>query len=439
VEGEAPTDGIDVYDVVDLLTALVEKSLVAVHDQGPERGRYRLLETLRAFARERSAAGGQSERFARHHAHYFHDLAARAAGGMRSEQSTMWLRRLDAEQENLGAALEWTTHHDPELGLALAGEMGSYWLRRGFLSSGRHHLQRLLESGATASDRVRLAALRVAGQLARQQSAFGAARAHLTEALDLARAGEDATDLAATLRELGNVEDELGHYEAADRCFEECRGVYRRLGDSWGEAAVLNNMGISADHRGEHERAEVVLREGLALFRNIGEEWAVGVAADNLANTLTRLQQHEEAEPLYRESLEISRALADQVGIASTLASLGYLLLLQGRKAEAREALEEARPNVLELGDEQKLVEWLDSAAHVRDAEGAPADAARLLGAATAIAEAHGIVLLRSEDAERERFAASLRERLGDALPEAVPVERGEAGWSDELAQAWVS
>jgi len=145
VGADADGQGIAPGEVLDLLTGLLDKSLVTADEQPDGTARYRLLETVRQYAQERLAAGGEAEVVQRRHAAFFLGLAEAAAPELLGGRQTAWLDRLEREHDNLRAALEWLTERGAvEAGLRLGNAVGPFWLTRGYLQEPRERLERLL-------------------------------------------------------------------------------------------------------------------------------------------------------------------------------------------------------------------------------------------------------------------------------------------------------
>jgi predicted ATPase len=421
-------DAIDTYDILDLVTALVEKSLVVPRTTANGLTRYHILETLRAYGRERLLGYSEAEALEGRHTEYFTNWSERAEAELHGPQGAAWLSQIDSERDNLLAALTWAQAHDPVRALRLAAALGQYWLMRGHLSTGRQRLESVLLPG-TVDPAARLKALEAAGRLARQQGDCQAARAYLEEAIAGLRVSGDTRAIAATLRELGNVADKQGLYSDAAAYFAESLDLYREINDRWGMAAVLNGMGISAHHRGDFDAAEPLLRQSLAQFRALDVTWAIGITLANLAGLAGDCGRFDQAESLYMESLAIARSLEDPVGIASILVSLAYVHLRRGSLEPARASLVDAFAVLRGLGDLQKIAEWLGTAAMLLLDEGRPVDAALVLGAESALRASTGTPIAPKEMAEHAAVEAGVRLALGDATFQGLRQAGFDAPW----------
>jgi non-specific serine/threonine protein kinase len=247
-------DAVPSSAVLDLLVQLVDRSLVLAEPQGVEE-RYRLLETVRQYAREKLLEAGEANGVRDRHRDYFLSLAEQADPELRGREQLTWLERLTREQDNLRAAIEWSLTRDPaETALRLAGALGWFWDLRGHWSEGRAWVERCLEL-ATPNDAqpdrtatqvapwVRGRIFLAAGILALVQTDFAAARPSLEEAIQLSRSAGDHWGVARALMSLAPVEAYQGRHGEAAAHLQEGLALFRAVGDKWGTAlalAVLN-------------------------------------------------------------------------------------------------------------------------------------------------------------------------------------------------------
>jgi predicted ATPase len=186
------------------LHALIGKSLVRVETTLSGEQRFVMLETIREYALERLEASGEAEAVRRQHTDYYLALAEAAAPQLHGAEQRAWLDRLDAEHDNLRAALAWsqTVPSGAGVGLRLAGALSVFWFVHGHVSEGRKWLAVVLvrEAGTLAA---RAKALIGAGYLAGFQEDNVAAHTHFEESLALFRKVGDKAGIAAALRGLG--------------------------------------------------------------------------------------------------------------------------------------------------------------------------------------------------------------------------------------------
>jgi non-specific serine/threonine protein kinase len=462
--------GLERADVLDLLGQLVDKSLVVSDATAEGPVRYRMLETLRAYARERLAASGGEKWSARRHAEYYLALAERAEPELTGREQQVWLERLEQEHDNLRAMLRWSLEAgDAELGLRLAGASGRFWWARGHLGEGRRWLEGLLAatpSDGTALAAVRAKALAVAGRLAADQGDHHRAAALLEQGLVLFRRLGDKRGSAQSLGALGIMAMYQGDYSRAAALLEEGLALRRDLGDKrwiassaavrgivatfqgdYVRAAVLADetlalsqevgdkgliaqsallRGLIATDRGDYSRAAALVEEGLELFRQLGEKTFIALSLISLGGIARHQGDYDRATTLWDRSLTLFRELGFRWGIARALTNLGRIAREQGDNGRAAAVLEEGLALARDVGDKRGVAVVLEEMAAVAVAQGQPERAARLFGVAQAVREAIGAPLPPADQARYERSVAAARAHLGDA-GFAAAWERGHA------------
>ena len=212
---------------LDLLGSLVDKSLVQQRDGG---SRFVQLETLREYAIERLDESGEREELARRHAEHFAALAETAEERMREGDEVNQIKLLDAELDNVRAALAWSGSAG-ELELRLAGAMFTFWTLRGYLTEGRRWLDDAIARDDVQPPALRAKALAASGGMAYRQADYTRSEEVWTEALGLFREVGDATGTARIIGELGNVAVAEGELDRALELYDECALLLRESGD----------------------------------------------------------------------------------------------------------------------------------------------------------------------------------------------------------------
>jgi predicted ATPase/DNA-binding CsgD family transcriptional regulator len=403
-------------DVLDVVSGLVEKSLLQRDPGDVGDLRVAMLETIREYALDQLASG-EEDTVRRAHARYYCRLATTAEANLRGPQQQRWRDDLEADLDNFRAALAWTLRdpadpQDAEVGLRLVGALWYFWFQRGLTVEGRHWLIRALASGPRAG-RDRAQALLGAGTLSWRQGDSGTARGYLDESVELWRAVADPAGLAEALHVLGHVRFDQGDYPAARDLFAESFDGYQRAGDTIGGLPLIGDLGLVAYHEGDYGEAEEVLQKSLALFRQHGlKDRVAGVV--NLLGDLARLAGDDRrASALYAESLTLWRELRGTPGAASALHKLGQVSRSEGEPARARERFLESLRLQRDLGNKQGIAECLAAFAGLAGDTGRPERAARLAAAATALLDAIGVRLAPADEAVLARDIDVLRSRLG--------------------------
>ncbi len=431
-------------DVLDLLTALVDKSLVVVEGGGPDSAsRYRFLETIREFAGERLEEAGEGAVVRDHHLGYFLSLAEQGEAGLKGAEQEAWLARLETEHPNLLVAIEGTgAGADPAgRGLRLASLIWKFWEMRGHFGVGCAALQAALErEGSRACPAVRAGALNGAGVLAWRRGDNDAARTYYDAALAAWRSLDNRHGIASTLNNLGLLTWNQGDYAQARALYEESLALRRDLGDRHGAAAALNNLGILAHDQRDSERARALHEESLAIRRDLGDLHGIATSLNNLGEVAR--EQGDTAGPrvLYEEALAIRRGLGDRHGMASALHNLGDIALAQGEHEAARLAFAEVLETWRDLGDRSPGAGSLESTAALAGRWGAGAQAARLLGSADRLRASLRTRRAPADQLDYERHVAAIRASLGEPDFQARWSEGSRLDWDQavEEALAWL-
>ena len=453
-------EDIETWEVIDLLTGLVDKSLVVTESQGAHT-RYRFLETIRQYAHDRLLESGEKETVQNRHAGYFLQLAEAAAPNLDGPEQVVWLDRLEAEHDNLRAALEWYKAEEDgtEVGLRLAGSLSLFWTVRGHLSEGRTYLEEALRrKEAAVPTWVRARALHGAGSLAWSQCDYQAARTLFEQSLSINRELGNRAWEARNLNSLGNVADNQGDYQAATALFQESLAIYRELGDKRGLAAPLNNLGLVAQSQGDYQAARTLFEQALTINRELGKRaWEarnlnnLGVIAQeqddyatatalfqesltiyrelgdklNIAGSLHNLGavalglvaqnqgDYQAARTLFEQSLSINRELGNRAWEASNLIHLGIVAQEQGDYGAVKSLLEEGLVISRELEDKRGILAALAAFAHLAVGQNRLVRAVRLSGAADALREAVGFQQPPSDQQKYDRDLAAARQSLG--------------------------
>lgn len=285
VLGETDEDA----DVFDLLASLVDKSLVLRQEESDGSLRYRMLETIREYGRERLEAHDEQHEIRQRHRDYFLNQAETNKPKLAGPERLQWLSVLDVEHDNMRQALAFC-REDPESGeqgLRFIVGLWGFWRIRGYMTEGRNHCKALLaHPGAQSPSLPRAGATNGAGVLAFGQSDYLAAHALYEESLKIARALGERQAIGIALSNQGNVAASQGDYVFARALYEESLAIDRELDDKQGLANVLNNLGNVAHEQGNYEEAQKCHEESLALKRELGERAGVASSLNNLASTL---------------------------------------------------------------------------------------------------------------------------------------------------------
>ena len=324
-------------DVMDLLTRLVDKSLVAMDASGE---RYRLLDVVRQYAQELLEASGENDAVRGRHLDFYAAWAEGAREGARGSASGAWLARLDAERENILSAHAWCDHaaNGVAVGLRLARVTKWYWGSRGLLGVGhRMVVEALARTPPGQRDAARSDGLFDAGQLAFYLGRYGEAQRYLEESLAMARALGLRQGVANALQPLGLACLGQGDLEAARRHLEEAVTLARELDDRRNLAAAINALAQLHRTQGSLERAKALYDEVVATTAELGDEESRAIGLLNLAMVAVSRGDAAEARSLLSEAMEIAHASGFQrVGLAALEVCAGLCAARADFEAAAR-------------------------------------------------------------------------------------------------------
>ena len=367
--------GLNGNAMLDLLTNLVDKSLVDVEHHDTE-SRYRLLETIREYAREKLLKSSEEQEARNRHLDFFYRLTEEVIPKLYDAEGATRLNRLDAEYNNLRAALEWAiAKSGAEVRLKLALNFAEFARTRGYFREASEWLEKALAGSDSAPAKTRAEALRISGAI-------------LTW---------------------------LGNFERGAALKEESLAIYRDLGDKSGIAFILNWLGIDAWFQGDDGRARSLGEEALALQREIGDKSGLAETLENLGaiaqgedDYLKMAEYTEEAHALHQE-------LGNRRGVGRTLGDLAIIAQYRGEHRRAVDLLAEAFTLLLELKDKWSFVQLIEAWARSVFGSADSEQVARLLGMAEALRQTTGVPFSSIEGARPDPIITSLRAQVGEA------------------------
>jgi predicted ATPase/class 3 adenylate cyclase len=382
VAAVAPGQGAEeiAAEPLDLATGLHDLSLITVTEGPDGEPRVGMLETIREFALERLEQAGDAEGARFRHARYYAGVAERADEQLRGSGPAHLaaLDRLEAEHDNMSAALAWSLPtpaasqvpgraERAAIGLRLVQALAYFWYRHGYVLEGRRWLER---------------------------------------AIDLA-APDGGAPLAELAHWLGVLMQQQGEPQAAAQLLERSLAIWRDLGDRDQQARELNSLGITHHHLGNVDGARSLLEESAAISREVGSDFRLAPALTNLGQLESDAGNFDRATQVLQEALAIDRKQGDMLGVAIDQQSLAGVSLRAGRAQEARDLLSSMAAYVVSAGDPELLATTLELCAANAAQFGEALRAARLTGAAQSIRQKTGIPIKQPE--MLEQFLAPVR------------------------------
>jgi predicted ATPase/class 3 adenylate cyclase len=327
------------YDVLDLLTQLVNKSLVVVmeHPQSGE-ARYRMLETIRQYAREKLLEAAGSEVIRQRHLAYYVKLVERAEPELHRSNQVFWLNKLEDEIDNFRMAVEWALVNEVESGLRIATIPWRFWVGRSYFQEVGDWLKQLLEQYKT-TDALHAQALAIHSLCIFRQGHFSETVRLAKQSLEMAHMLSDKESEALSLAFLGVFMATQGNIGEGTPLMEQALAIYRSLGNKIGQAGTTEWLSVNNN---DLERALAYAKESLALTREMGDLSGLVPRLCMLSRLTYWMGDLTSPSAWLEEALSISRQLNDRMGEAYTISTYGNLAYWQGDYPQAIAYYEEA-------------------------------------------------------------------------------------------------
>ncbi len=383
-------EGIGEEDVLDLLSGLVDKSLVVTEAGAEGAARYRMLEPVRQYGAEKLEGSGEEQEIRRRHAAFFLRLAEEAEPELKGSRQVLWVQRLSTEHGNLRVAVRSLLERQEWEKVARFGwALWLFWWWRVHLTEGRRWMEEALEKGSAMPVSARAKVSFVAGTMAVGQA----------------------------------------DYPAAGALLDEGYRLFWKLGDKRGAAYALGTSGFVSVGEGQPERALARHEEAVRLFLEVEDKWAAVTELFFSAVGWFKRGDHGRAKRLAEQGLALAREAGDNGATSMVLYILAMVAHASGEYERATESLEEALSLAVELGDETHIVYFLQGLAAVAASERKVERAARLWGAAEALLEEIEITAYphAPEPSVYEEQVSAARSRLNDEEAFAAAWAEGRA------------
>jgi DNA-binding NarL/FixJ family response regulator len=369
---------------------------------------------VRLFAWEQLVTSGATDDAQERHAEYFLRLAEAAEPELWTHASARWVDYLDADHDNLRAALRRSVGQgNAELGQRLGAALYRFWVLRGHLTEGVHWLEGARSWSSGATDNTRARALNAAGHLTRALGKYDQASQYYEQSLVLHQQLADDRGAALALNNLGVVAQFQQGYARAVELHQSSLQLFRTANDAAGVALALVTLGTMAQLRGDYDQAFKLCEESVAQFRQLGDRHGVAAALSNLGNVAWASNQPDTAAACYLEAVALFRELGSRRELAAALRNLATSARDDGdnqrAEAQARESLE----LYSELGDGGGVLACLAILVNAFAEGGQEVIAVRLLGAIDAMCRQMDASAEIIGGGDHDLLVAALRERLG--------------------------
>ncbi len=428
------SEPLDSRDLLTHLSNLLDKSLILMQTrQGASR--YRLLETIREYALECLLESGEGEQFHAQHLDYMIEFAQLAQSKLVGAEQLDWLHRLEAEEDNLRAAMHRAIEHPGwhAQGVQLAAALLRYWWCRGEPREGRSWLERTLAAYAAPQNeqeiKTRLSALNALGCMEWFLDDNSTARARLEQNVQHARELQDKETAGYALGWLSMFVNDQGEYELARAYAEESIRMFDQT-DAWGLAYAFFVRGKAALSLQNLDEARLFYEASADQFRKLGDRWGRVLPLGHLGVMALRQGDYARARQLLSERLSIAREFRSRQLISYATANLGRICIRTGEQERARQFLNEGLQVAVAMGSQGQITELIDGLAELAAALEQNQRAVRL----SAVFERERQIIPMQRDAqEQQEYAArldGLRVRMGEqafaeawAQGQAMPLE----------------
>jgi predicted ATPase/DNA-binding CsgD family transcriptional regulator len=327
-------EDLDVVGVADLLGSLVDKSLVIAAGTFSEPMRFRMLETLQQYARERLIESDEMESVNRRHCEFFVWLAEQAAPNLEGREQHAWHQRLAQDIGNLRSALQWSSDREPEANLRLSTALTYFWYIHGLVQEGDSWLRGALSNHAVR-DELRAQALEHSGQFCYWRNDIFAASACWRECLELYRELSDRKGVGRALGWVAQALEWQGDYVKAHAYLNSALAIADETGDTIYYAHGLRHLGRLAMKEGDHDLARVHLEQSVAILERVGDQWRLIWALGYLGLNAIESGSFNPARSYLERALAIARALELTIPLATVLMYFATLAAAQSHPVRA--------------------------------------------------------------------------------------------------------
>jgi predicted ATPase/transcriptional regulator with XRE-family HTH domain len=320
--------------ILDALSRLVDKSLLLFEQQ--DQTRYRFLEPIRQYARDKLNETRESNLIQDRHLNYYLHVAEEAEPYLFGAGQQDWKNRLELDHDNLRVALAWSLESNQiEAGLKMAGALAWFWHSKGHLSEGNLWLEKILASGIGTQGKERAKALRASSILSTDTGDYIRARAFAESSIKLCRKIGDNRGAGLALADLGASLHRGGKEEEAIESLEESLRLLRATGERWGIAYALLWLGDTSFRMGDTTRAATSWEESLRLTQELGDHYLMAWSLGGLADVARLRTDYRRATGMFKEALSLYQRSGDKFGPPFTLEALA---LVAGALGDAKRA-----------------------------------------------------------------------------------------------------
>lgn len=409
-------------DTLELLTHLLDKSLIILDESGDE-VRYRRLETIRQYSRERLFETDEVEALRDRHLEYYVGFSESVDEHLKGREQVVWQARMLAELDNLRAAMEWGLRRNPDSALRIAGASNLFWTAGGFSAEGFRWTQQALRqvdlsplpAGESPEQRLLERAKALCG-LTRLYLSLGDnanARRAAEESVSLYRQTRDRRGLAFALVILAYPLEFLAERREAETVLQEGYAIARAEGDDYVMCRALNRLArVITDLYQNLDLSQAYLEESIRRAREAGLRSQEAQADEVLGLIAARRHNFDEARDLLHESLRIYDEIGASFNVTLEKSNLAHLARQIGRYSEALEYYRETILAFRDIGQTGAVAHQLECFGFIAHAQNDAEQAIQLFAAANGLRERSAIPMTPDEQLYFDGQVKSVREKV---------------------------
>jgi predicted ATPase len=402
-------------DIFDVISSLLDKSLIVQRQRDNDESRFGMLETIREYSLERLKESGEEAATKRAHAAYCLVLAEEGNPDLSESERAAWLARCDAEHDDFRAALDWLLQtRDLDWGLRFCMALFRFWDMREHTEEGRARLEHILQLAGSDYPKERARIYLFLGAFSTAQGDYPAAARFLQQSLSTYQELDDPSGIAVSLNAIAIGARDRGDHVAAQINFENSLAYWRKSHDRVAIARCLHNLGNAAKIRGDYTRARMALAEAMQLFEEIGDHSGAAWALNQQGDVAKEQGDLAAARAMYQKALSAFRAAVDRWGIARSLSDLGTIACELGEEGAAYAAYKESLEISSALEHRRGIARVLDGLACLALRKGNASRALAVAGAASRLRQVISAPLTPAEQARLDQNLHQAWQELGE-------------------------
>ena len=320
---------------LDLISSLVDKSLLLQYEQADGEPHFRMLSVVREFASERLTESLEADEIKRRHAEFYADLSEKGRLEINGANAEVWYKKLEQEHDNIRAALRWTVDNAPEIALQITASNSSFWVRRGFVEQACNWMTEALEKCDEITDpKLRVKILYKMADLYHRRADIVNAKFFGEESLRLSRQIGDKKNICLSLGVLSVISSSTGDFKSARKLGEESLAIAKEINFQVHIGFILNNLGDNARGEEDYAASRKYYEDALENNKGVSNNYSHYYMA-NLANVTYLLEDYQAARSYALEVLKLNKEFGDKMIVAQALNALAATWLKVEKAEEA--------------------------------------------------------------------------------------------------------